>query len=104
MFTIRLFCAAGMSTSLLERRIKDAAKEQGIDLDIEAHPVNELDQSLDGADVVLLGPQVQFMLPQFKTKCGMRGIPFGVIPMRDYGTVNGKNVLAFALELAGRAG
>jgi cellobiose-specific phosphotransferase system component IIB len=44
------------------------------------------------------------MLPQFKTKCGMRGIPLGVIPMRDYGTVNGKNVLAFALELAGREG
>jgi cellobiose-specific phosphotransferase system component IIB len=44
------------------------------------------------------------MLPQFKTKCGMRSIPFGVIPMRDYGTVNGRNVLAFALELAGREG
>jgi PTS system cellobiose-specific IIB component len=102
MLTLRLFCAAGMSTSLLERRIKDAAKEQGIELDVAAYPVNEMDYNLDGIDVALLGPQVHYLLPQAKAKCGARGIPVAVIPMRDYGMVNGKNVLNFALELLGK--
>ena len=31
---IRLFCAAGMSTSLLVNKMKEAAKEKGIDADI----------------------------------------------------------------------
>ena len=58
MLTIRLFCAAGMSTSLLVRKMEEAA----------------------AAD---------------------KGVPCDVIPMADYGMVNGKNVLAFAKKLIG---
>ncbi len=57
MLTIRLFCAAGMSTSLLVRKMIEAAKAAGV--------------------------------------------PCDVIPMADYGMVNGKNVLAFAKKLIG---
>ena len=102
MLTIRLFCAAGMSTSLLERRIRDAAKEQGVQVDVAAHPANEIDQNLDGIDVALIGPQVQFMFDQIKLKCDAHRVPVAVIPMRDYGTVNGKNVLNLALELTNK--
>ena len=36
MFTIRLFCAAGMSTSLLVNKMKEVAKEMGLEADISA--------------------------------------------------------------------
>ena len=36
MIKIRLFCAAGMSTSLLVNKMKAAAKEKGLEADIEA--------------------------------------------------------------------
>ena len=99
MITLRLFCAAGMSTSLLERRIRDAAKERGVDISVSAYPANEIDQRLEGVDVALIGPQVQFMFSQIQAKCAARNIPVAVIPMRDYGTVNGENVLSYALDL-----
>ena len=102
MFAIRLFCAAGMSTSLLERRMRDAAKGRGIEVDIKAHPANELDQHLDEADVALIGPQVQFMFQQIEAKCKEKHVPVAVIPMREYGTVNGEQVLDLALEVSGR--
>ena len=102
MFVIRLFCAAGMSTSLLERRIRDAAKEQGIEVDVAAYPANEMSDKLKGIDVALLGPQVRFMFDQAKAMCTAHGVPVGIIPMRDYGTVNGTNVLKYARELAGK--
>ena len=38
MVIIRLFCAAGMSTSLLVNKMKEAAKNKEIDVDIEAFP------------------------------------------------------------------
>lgn len=102
MFTIRLFCAAGMSTSLLERRIRDAAKERGIEVDVAAHPASEMDGNLDGVDAALIGPQVQFMFKQLEEKCAAKQVPVAVIPMREYGTVNGEKVLDLALEIAGR--
>ncbi len=100
MLTIRLFCAAGMSTSLLVRKMQEAAKERGIEADIVAYPVNEMEDRLDGVDVALLGPQVGFMKAQKQKAAASRGIPCDVIPMADYGMVNGKNVLDFALKLA----
>lgn len=102
MLTIRLFCAAGMSTSLLERRMREAAAEQGVEVDIVAHPVNEMADNLDGVDVALLGPQVRFMYDQAHAMCAAYGVPMEIIPMRDYGTVNGRKVLELALELAGK--
>ena len=39
------------------------------------------------------------MEADFKKKMEPRGIPVGVIPMADYGMMNGEKVLEFALGL-----
>ena len=59
---IRLFCAAGMSTSVLVEKMKEAAKEKGKDAEIAAYPISEMEARLDGVDVALLGPQIGFQL------------------------------------------
>ena len=102
MLTIRLFCAAGMSTSLLVNKMKDSAKAKGIEVDIEAFPEGQMDKHLDNVDVVLLGPQVGYTLPKAKKTCEPKGIPVDVIPMVDYGMMNGAKVLDFALKLANK--
>ena len=101
MITIRLFCAAGMSTGILVDRMKKSAKESGLEADIAAAPVAAMEEEADGIDVALLGPQVRYKLEEAKKICGERKIPVEVIPMIDYGTMNGKNVLDFALRLSG---
>ncbi len=102
MITIRLFCAAGMSTSLLVNKMKDAAKAKGIEVDIEAFPEGQMDKHLDGVNVALLGPQVGYTLSKAKKTCEPLGIPVDVIPMVDYGMMNGAKVLDFALKLANK--
>ena len=97
---IRLFCAAGMSTSLLVAKMQDAAKEKGKDAQIAAFPISELESMVDGTDVALLGPQVGFQLAKAKAICDPKGVPVDVIPMSDYGMCNGMNVLKFAYKLA----
>ena len=97
---IRLFCAAGMSTSLLVSKMQEAAKEKGKDADIAAFPIAEMERLADGIDVALLGPQVGFQLDKAKAICDPKGIPVAVIPMADYGMCNGMNVLKFAYKLA----
>ena len=99
MLTIRLFCAAGMSTSLLVRKMIEAAEAEGTEVDIVAYPVGEFDQHIGGIDCALLGPQVGYMKAQMQAKAKAAGVPCDVIPMADYGMVNGKNVLAFAKKL-----
>ena len=102
MITIRLFCAAGMSTSLLVSKMKDAAKAKGIEVDIEAFPESKMDSHLENVNVALLGPQVGYTIAKAKKICEPKGIPVDIIPMVDYGMMNGAKVLDFALKLAGK--
>ena len=99
---IRLFCAMGMSTSVLVRKMEEAAVEKGKEVDIAAFPISEMDRLLDGVDVALLGPQVGYELENAKAICEPKGVPVDVIPMTDYGMCNGMNVLKFAYKLAKR--
>jgi PTS system cellobiose-specific IIB component len=99
MTTIRLFCAAGMSTSLLVSKMKQAAQVKNIEVDIEAFPESQMDKRLENVDVALLGPQVGYTIGKAKKICEPKGIPVDVIPMVDYGMMNGLKVLEFALKL-----
>ena len=96
MKNILLVCAAGMSTSLLVNKMKAAAKEKGIEINIDALPVSECSSVIDKVDIVLLGPQVRFQKPQVDALVKGR-IPVEVIDMRLYGTMNGKAILESAL-------
>jgi cellobiose PTS system EIIB component len=95
---ILLVCAAGMSTSLLVTKMQQAAKEKGIDANIWAVSIDEAKAHIGKADVLLLGPQVRYKLAEFKKEGEAYGIPVDVINPVDYGMVNGKKVLEFALS------
>ena len=94
---IYLFCSAGMSTSMLVSKIESAAKEQGIELEVAAFPLTQAEKVIDDWDVVMLGPQGRHCLPQLKKTTDKT--PIEVIDMRDYGLMNGANVLKKALEI-----
>lgn len=96
---ILLCCSVGMSSSLLVSKMKKSASEQGIECKIWTVPVDTVLKQMDQADVILLGPQVRYMLPEFKKAGEEKGIPVEVINMVHYGTVNGKEVFNAAKQL-----
>lgn len=98
--TIMLACAAGMSTSLLVTKMQQAAKEQGVTAEIFAIPASEIMDYTEEKhiDVLLLGPQVSYMLSDLKVKFEAESFPIASIPTIDYGMMNGKKVLEFALD------
>ncbi|MEC1178282.1 PTS sugar transporter subunit IIB [Metasolibacillus meyeri] len=101
MKNIMLVCVAGMSTSLLVSKMKQAAEEQNLEADIFAIPEGEVDKVLaeKSVDVLLLGPQVRYLKGSFEAKYKEKNLPIDVINMTDYGMMNGANVLKHALGL-----
>ena len=96
---ILLVCSAGMSTSLLVTKMQAAAKDLGVECSINSVGEAELKRHENEIDVLLLGPQVRFLLKKMKTKFDPKGIPVEVINTVDYGTMNGAKVLKQALDL-----
>ena len=99
MFRIMLCCSAGMSTSLLVRKMVEAAEERKLPVQIDAYGVSEFDIQFPNYQVVLLGPQVKYMLNTLSEKAATQNIPVKAIDMQDYGMQRGDKVLDFALPL-----
>ncbi|WP_321970925.1 PTS sugar transporter subunit IIB [Paratractidigestivibacter sp.] len=95
---IMLCCNAGMSTSLLVQKMQNDAKTRGLDVEIEARPLNEAMDKIGEADVVLLGPQIGYTKGDFEKATDK---PVEVIPMIDYGRMNATGINDFACKLMG---
>lgn len=100
MKNIMLACNAGMSTSMLVTKMQKAAEDKGLEASIWAVPVSEAENEVQdkAIDVILLGPQVKFLLNDFKDKFEPN-IKVDAINMMDYGVMNGEKVLDAALAL-----
>ena len=96
---IVLLCNMGLSTSALMKKIKEEADKEGFDCSVSAFPASEATNEAADADVVLIGPQVSYLVDQVKGQ--LPGIPVEAIAMKDYGMMNGKAVLAQAKKLMG---
>ena len=57
---IVLLCNMGMSTSLMVNRMKTAAAEEGYECQIKAHSLQKAENVIAEADILLIGPQVEY--------------------------------------------
>ena len=93
-----LLCNLGMSTSMLIANIREEAKKRGINMDIDAYPFDKTGERLDRTDILLLGPQIRYMLGHFQKEYGGRIPVIQVMNMSDYGLVNGAKILGDSLK------
>ena len=94
---IMLCCNAGMSTSLLVQKMQKEVAARGLDVEVEARPMNEAMDHLDDASIILLGPQIGYAKGDFEKACAGKNIPVEVIPMTDYGRMNAAGIIDAAL-------
>ncbi len=99
MRNIVLVCAAGMSTSLLVKKMREAATAEGYECEIHAYALANLVEKGPGADIILLGPQVRYQLDAVKKQFPDK--PVDTINMADYGMMNGKNVIGAVKKALG---
>lgn len=99
MKNILLVCNAGMSTSMLVKKMQAEAKQQGLEVEINAKSLTEAKKNLGEIDVIMIGPQIRYELNNVKAMAP--DIPVIAINMQDYGMMNGKKVLEQALKAMG---
>jgi PTS system cellobiose-specific IIB component len=101
--TIRvlLVCAAGMSSSMLENKIRKAATAAGRDIELKAidsMSITFWDYEKDRMDVILVAPQVRFKKRGIAEKAEPQGTVVQDIDTVAYGMMDGEKILAQVLE------
>ena len=78
---IILLCSAGMSTSMLVKKMQEAAKAENYECEIAAYSMSEANKG-----------KIEELCP---------GIPVDAIDMKLYGRMDGKGVVAVAKKMLG---
>jgi PTS system cellobiose-specific IIB component len=74
---VLMFCAMGMSSSLLEGKTRDAAKAAGVPFDLRTITAAEIarwDFKTDYVDIVVIAPQVRFKKKSVTAAAAPHGI------------------------------
>ncbi len=90
----------GMSSGILVQKIKDVAKESGVELEINCYfcsNFKELDYT--EIDIILMAPQVRNQIEEVKKFVKEYDVAVMQIGMQEYGLMKGKEILDQALEM-----
>lgn len=98
MINIVLACQFGASTDLLAVKMQEAAKNEQLDVIVNAYSFTKIEQVIDAADIVLLGPQIRFKQKSLEAQFKDKNVQFMVINPADYGMLNGEKVLKAAIN------
>jgi PTS system cellobiose-specific IIB component len=90
---ILLVCAAGMSTSLVQKKIIKAFGPEEDGWTVNAESAEILEEVIDDYDVVLLGPQIAYKKDKLAEIAKEKNKPLDVISPMDYGMGNGEKIL-----------
>ena len=96
---IILVCSAGMSTSMLVKKMNASAEERRLNVEIMALGEAQLKNNLENLDVVLIGPQVRYLEKKIKDQLEPKGIKVEVINPMAYGMLQGDKILDQAIAL-----
>ncbi len=97
---ILIICAGGMSSSIVVKKTKEAARKRDSNIKVEESSTFDVDSKKENFDVFLVAPQVKYLAPKLTIQVG--GKPVGIIPPTDYATMNGNKIIDFALKLANK--
>lgn len=81
---ILLVCFGGFSTSLLISRLQKHLAPYGIDAVSDAEPLEKGMKSIGKYDVLLVAPQVKYMLEPLKEEAAKHNVPVIPIAMNEY--------------------
>lgn len=97
MIKILVVCDMGMTSSLIKQKMNKAASDKNIEVEVEACPIEELENYLDGTQAILVSPQIRFRIDEIKNEVG-DNIVVQLIDTRDYGLGRGNKILEKTLQ------
>ncbi len=92
MKNVLLVCSSGMSTNMLILKMQKEAKLMNFDANIWHSCDVSLEENVSKADIILLAPQVRYLLNKLKKMVDDKKSIF-IIDLNDYSSMNCKKIL-----------
>jgi PTS system cellobiose-specific IIB component len=94
---ILIVCGAGASSAFVAHRLRTTGKERGLTLTVVAGSEADLPASLDGIDVLLIGPHLAPRFERISAQAKKRSVGVALLPDSVFAARTGDEGLDLAL-------
>jgi PTS system cellobiose-specific IIB component len=98
MYKVLIVCQGGMSSSFVVRKTKVAFENHNEEIDIHAYAGLELVDHIDDVEIVLVAPNILYMMDEIERICKARNIRPITIPFEYYGQMDGEAIRNLIIE------
>lgn len=92
---ILLSCSGGLTTSYFAHSIQEIMNQKNLGIQVDAVGYTDIDFVADEYDLILLAPQISYMLPEYKKKYGNKVMS---IEAMDFATYRFDNIIEKAIH------
>ncbi|WMC92138.1 PTS sugar transporter subunit IIB [Kineothrix sp. MB12-C1] len=96
---ILFVCGGGASSSFIAQNVRKAGKSTGVDVNVEAIGETELEDYIEGKDIILIGPHLKYLEDDLAEIINEYNVPYAFISEQDYAKMNGESILEQAFKL-----
>jgi PTS system cellobiose-specific IIB component len=86
---ILLICGSGSSTGFMAAKMRKEAAKQGLDWEITARSEGEVENYVDNAHCIMVGPHLAYLIDELKERYGDRDIKIALMDKSYYSTLDG---------------
>lgn len=92
---VLLSCSGGLTTSYFAYSIQEIINQKNLGIQVDAVAYTDIDNVADQYDIILLAPQIAYMLPRYKEKYGCKVM---AIESVDFATSNFEGIMEKAFH------
>lgn len=81
---VLICCSGGLTSSYFAEGLKNYAKMNAINIQVEACSYTSINQNVDDYDLVLLAPQIHYLLPKYKQYANIELMPTNIYATYNY--------------------
>lgn len=96
---VLLVCGSGASSGFMAANIRKAAKQKGIELEVQARSDSEIDNYIEDVDLIMVGPHLEYIMEDLDEYTHEYPVKIALMKPEYYSRLDGEKAIEHILSL-----
>jgi Phosphotransferase system cellobiose-specific component IIB len=96
---VLLVCGSGASSGFMAANIRKAAKEKGLDMEVQARSDSEIDNYIEDVDLIMVGPHLEYVMDELEEYTHEYPVKVALMKPGYYSSLDGAKAIEHILSL-----
>jgi len=96
---VLLVCGSGASSGFMAANIRKAAKEKGIEIEVQARSDSEIDNYIEDVDLIMVGPHLEYIMEELEEYTKEYSVKVALMKPEYYSRLDGVKALEHIMSI-----